>query len=533
MDSSRVEELVVASRRAAFLSDPSETLAALDRAIVSVSDPGDTGRLLLARALAQQGRADMHPAAADARASVRHLVEAEDFSTAAFATACAAGMVQRTGDTATAIDLAVDALVLLPNTELLNESLVRAANAMAMLFTQLCAFELALSSSRRAFQGAMQLPEPSTRSVVAYTLGYCATAAARSSGFRDNRAELLTDLDNAVDWLSSDGAGAIERAVLGSGMRAERLLLEHLPEERDTVRTALVVERSQFTGALILLEHGAASYPDTAPRLAAWHQLVTASVLRQLGQAERAETLLNQAVPELAATGDEHRVLRAYNERSAARAVSMDLMGALDDAREVARLARDWQQDQVGRLALQISRRAELEQARSQLRGRADELARQASEDHVTGLGSRRWLEMRMDELARSDGTGTVIVLDLDRFKQVNDNFGHQTGDEVLRRVGEAMRSVVRADDLVARFGGEEFVVLMPGSGRATGRALAERIRTALGEVDWESIASGLTVTISAGVAEGPLPGVRELLRLADTALYEAKRSGRDRVVSY
>ena len=95
------------------------------------------------------------------------------------------------------------------------------------------------------------------------------------------------------------------------------------------------------------------------------------------------------------------------------------------------------------------------------------------------------------------------------------------------------MRSVVRDNDLVARFGGEEFVILMAGSDRATGEALAERIRAALSEVDWEPTASGLTVTISAGVAEGPLAGVRELLRLADTALYEAKRSGRDRVVSY
>lgn len=534
VDSSTVEALVAASRRAAFLNDPSETLTALDVALAATDDPSHKGRLLLARALAQQGLADMHHASADARASVHHLLEAEDFSTAAFATACAAGMTQRTGDIATAIDLAVDALVLLPADDLSDESLVRAANAMAMVFNQLCAFDLALASSRRAFHGSMDLPDPTTRSVVAYTLGYCATSAARSSGFAaDRRDELTDDLDNSIGWLTSSGAGAMERAVLGSGMRAERLLVEHLPDERDTVRTTLTVERAKFTAELIRLEQGTNSYPNTAPRLAAWHQLVTASILRQLGEPQRAEQLLNVAVPELVSTGDEHRVLRAYNERSAARAVSMDLMGALDDAREAARLARDWQQHQVGRLALQISRRAELEQARSHLRRRADELARQASEDPVTGLGSRRWLEMRMDELARSDGDGTVIVLDLDRFKQVNDTFGHQAGDQVLGRVGDTMRSVVRGEDLVARFGGEEFVILMAGRDRATGAALAERIRAALSEVDWEPIASGLNVTISAGVAEGPLAGVRELLRLADTALYEAKRSGRDRVVSY
>jgi len=534
VDSSRVEELIAASRRTAFLSDPSETLRAIDQALDSTGDPGHRGRLLLARALAQQGLADMHPAAADARASVHHLLEAEDLSTAAFATACAAGMAQRTGDISTAIDLAVDALVLLPADDLSDESLVRAANAMAMVFSQLCAFELAIASSRRAFHGSMQLADPTTRSVVAYTLGYCATAAARASGFADDqRPALMDDVDNAISWLTSDGADPMERAVLGSGMRAERLLLEHLPNEHDTVRTTLAAERPEFAAQLVVLEQGAISYPNTAPRLAAWHRLVTASVLRQLGEAEHAERLLNDAVPELVAAGDEHRVLRAYNERSAARAVSMDLMGALDDAREVARLSRHWQQHQVGRLAHQISQRAELEKARSQLRRRADELAKQASEDAVTGLGSRRWLEMRMDELARSDRSGTVIALDLDRFKQVNDTFGHQTGDEVLRLVGDTLRTVVRDEDLVARFGGEEFVILMVDSNRATGAALAERIRSALRHADWETIAVGLAVTISAGVAEGPLAGVRELLRLADTALYEAKRSGRNRVICY
>jgi diguanylate cyclase (GGDEF)-like protein len=532
VDTRKVEALIAASGRAAFLNDPRTTLVSLDDALSQVRDPGQVGRLLLARSLAQQGMTDIGPAALDAQASVHHLLEAGDTSAAAFATACAAGMVQRDGDAAAAIDLAVDALVLLPNGALDDENLVRAANAMAMVFSQLSAFELALASSRRAFEAALGQPSHHTRSITAYTLGYCATAAARSSGFgNDRRAELLTDLDHSLTWLRSDEAGPMEHAVLGSGMLAERVLLEISDDTRDSVRTTVATERDELEAVQILVEQGATAYPNTAPRLAAWHRLVRASVLRQLGHATEAERLLDQAIPELVGAGDEHRAVRAYNERSAARAGSMNLLGALDDARSVARLARQWQQHHVGRLASQIAQRADLEQARAQLRRRADDLAKQASEDPVTGLATRRWLEMRLGELSRLPGQGSVVVLDLDSFKLVNDTFGHQVGDVVLGRVGAALRAAVREENPVARFGGEEFVVLLPGTDQAAAAALAERVRAALHAIDWNDVAPGLQVTISAGVSFGPLAGVRELLRVADAALFEAKRSGRDCVV--
>lgn len=527
-----MDGLIRASRRAAFLSDPSETLDALDRALALADDPGHQGRLLLARALAQQGMADMAPAASDAVASVRHLLEANDVSAAAFATACAAGMVQRTGDTTAAIDLAVDALVLLPDDDLSDENLVRAANAMAMLFSQLSAFDLALQSSRRAFAGALRRPDHNTRSVTAYTLGYCATAASRSTSYdADRRHELVADLDAAIDWLTSMGSGSMERAVLGSGMRAERVLIGLIDDEPDSVRTTVALDRGELEAMEVLLDQAATSYAHTAPRLKAWHQLVRGSVLRQLGDAAGARNLLDRAIPRLIEAGDEHRIVRAYNERSAARAASMDLLGALDDARHVARLTRHWQQHQAGRLAAQIKHRAELQQARSQLRRRADELARQASTDPITGLATRRWLEMRLEELSHADGQGSVIVLDLDSFKAVNDTFGHQVGDAVLSQVGAALRSAVRTGNPIARFGGEEFVLLLPEIDSETAVALAERIRVDVRRHDWEAIAPGLHVTVSAGVSEGPLAGVREVLRVADTALFEAKRAGRDCVM--
>lgn len=532
MDSARIEELIIASRSAAFLDDPSNAVRELDEAISKATDPGHIGHLLLARGVAQQGASDIGPAASDSQASIKYLLESGDTSAAAFAMSCAAGMVQRTGDMAAALDLAVEAMVQLPEHELNDEYLVRAANGMALLFAQFSAFDLAIASSRRAFEGSMEQPDHNTRSIAAYTLGYCAVEAIRSGQIHDGRRlEFENDLSSAIDWLVSPGAGPMERAILGSGMRAEQVLLQHLGDDPNS--TTVATERSSLLGALILLEQGSDAYPNTAPRLGAWHRLVTATVLRNLSEPERAEALLNQAVPGLVNTGDEHRIIRAFNERSTARTMTGDLLGALDDSREAARLSRYWQQYQGARLAVQISRRADLEQARSQLRRRADDLAKIASEDPVTGLATRRWLELQLDILTRSEGQGAVVVLDLDRFKMVNDTFGHQTGDVVLREVGQILRTVVRAKTPVARFGGEEFVVLLPGLDGAAGMALAERIRVAINRFDWASVAEGLHVTVSAGVAHGPLAGVRELVRLADTALYDAKRAGRNRVIGF
>jgi len=531
VDSARIEELIKESRRAALLDDPSEAVHKLDRAIEQASDPGHIGHLLLARSVAQQGASDIGPAARDSRASVEYLLEAGDTSGAAFAMACAAGMVQRTGDMAGALDLAVEAMVQLPEHELNDENLVRAANGMALLFAQFSAFDLAITSSRRAFEGAMEQPDRTTRSITAYTLGYCAVEAIRSGQIEHSRRRAFEiDLGNAVGWLVSPGAGSVERAVLGSGMQAEQTLVHQLGSGPNT-HNKVAAETPGLLGALSLLEQGGEAYPNTAPRLAAWHRLVTATVLRNLDEPERAASLLDEAVPVLVETGDEHRIIRSFNERSTVRAMNGDHLGALDDAREVARLSRYWQQYQGARLAVQISRRADLEQARSQLRRRAEDLAKQASEDPVTGLATRRWLELQLDILTRSDGQGTVVVLDLDRFKMVNDTFGHQTGDIVLREVGRLFRTEVRANTPVARFGGEEFVILLPELDGEAGMALAERIRIAIRTFDWRTVAPELQVTVSAGVAHGPLAGVRELIRLADTALYDAKRAGRDRVM--
>lgn len=157
------------------------------------------------------------------------------------------------------------------------------------------------------------------------------------------------------------------------------------------------------------------------------------------------------------------------------------------------------------------------------------ELVQTARVDSMTGLGNRRALDDALVVLAGR--RLAAVLLDLDHFKGFNDRFGHLAGDAALTRVGTLLQRTVRGDDLVFRYGGEEFLVLIPGGDVDGARQLAERIRVAVRDDD-ETGAEGLT--ISAGVAAAdrfsaadPLP----LLRLADAALYQAKRNGRDRVV--
>ena len=121
-------------------------------------------------------------------------------------------------------------------------------------------------------------------------------------------------------------------------------------------------------------------------------------------------------------------------------------------------------------------------------------------------------------------------MLDLDHFKAVNDDHGHNVGDQVLIRVAGLLLGVIRHSDVVVRTGGEEFVVLMPASDRDAATACCERALEAIRDADWCEVAPGLTVTASVGVACSDEPG--DLATLADRRLYAAKRAGRDRIAA-
>jgi two-component system cell cycle response regulator len=160
--------------------------------------------------------------------------------------------------------------------------------------------------------------------------------------------------------------------------------------------------------------------------------------------------------------------------------------------------------------------------------------------DQLTGLFNRRYMSRHLNTLL-SNSTATskpvsFLILDIDFFKKVNDTYGHDVGDEVLREFGNRVSHNVRGIDLACRYGGEEFVVVMPDTDMTFAYMVAERLRQSVADIPFKiSVPPGqITVTISIGVtaSEGPHDTAEALLRRADQALYRAKRDGRNRVVA-
>ena len=167
---------------------------------------------------------------------------------------------------------------------------------------------------------------------------------------------------------------------------------------------------------------------------------------------------------------------------------------------------------------------------------REQNLRREADTDPLTQLTNRRGFDAQADEVlaacAENEAPATVMMIDIDHFKAVNDTHGHDGGDLVLRAVAASLADDVRSDDVLGRFGGEEFAVLMPGADLTDASTRAEKLRTAVADLTVE-VASGtdVQVTVSIGIAEYD-GSLEEALHRADAALYLAKDNGRNQVVS-
>jgi diguanylate cyclase (GGDEF)-like protein/PAS domain S-box-containing protein len=181
----------------------------------------------------------------------------------------------------------------------------------------------------------------------------------------------------------------------------------------------------------------------------------------------------------------------------------------------------------------EVAQKAELERYHRELEEANDQLRRLAVTDELTGLRNRRAFEERLvmefSMARRRKRELSVLLIDVDNFKMINDQWGHSQGDEVLRRLGFILRTTVRLPDLPARYGGEEFVVLLPESGQESAMGLARRVMERVAAEDWPNG----PVTISVGMAamnESLMNGF-QLVELADEALYAAKRAGKNRVM--
>ncbi len=189
------------------------------------------------------------------------------------------------------------------------------------------------------------------------------------------------------------------------------------------------------------------------------------------------------------------------------------------------------QTDRLREADAEKSRLLELVQSQSEA------FERQAREDALTGLANRRRVDESLDayfsESRRSGRPLSLVLMDIDFFKRINDRFSHAIGDEVLREIGAILTQDQRPGDLAARLGGEEFLGILSGSDLDGARVYGERMRTAIESHDWERIAAGLRVTISIGVAtwDGE-ESYSRLFTRTDELLYRAKEAGRNRVES-
>jgi diguanylate cyclase (GGDEF)-like protein len=160
----------------------------------------------------------------------------------------------------------------------------------------------------------------------------------------------------------------------------------------------------------------------------------------------------------------------------------------------------------------------------------------QASTDALTGLPNRRYFDEFCSLLARRRRAGDalgVLMVDIDRFKVLNDRFGHAAGDDVLKAVGRAIVGAVRDDDVPARYGGEEFVVLLRNPSERVALEIGERVRGSVAALDLSQLGiPAVSVSVGVAVADRPDQPIDELVDDADQALYRAKRAGRDRVVA-
>jgi diguanylate cyclase (GGDEF)-like protein len=167
---------------------------------------------------------------------------------------------------------------------------------------------------------------------------------------------------------------------------------------------------------------------------------------------------------------------------------------------------------------------------------KSDKLADKAEHDELTWLYNRHYLKdafgHEISRVRRYGGLLALVMFDLDHFKSINDQYGHNAGDAALRTAGHIMQKAARGADIVARYGGEEFAVLMPAAGTRAARIYAERVRQRLSARDFKDQDATFSLTVSAGICKWSreLNTMRKMIEAADKALYRAKRTGRNRV---
>ncbi len=308
------------------------------------------------------------------------------------------------------------------------------------------------------------------------------------------------------------------------------LVVEDDPDQAELIRAALEADRCE-------VEHVHTAAECLAKDLATFQAIlldynlpdaVGLSILPRILEAAR--------VPVIMVTGEDASEVAV----AAVQAGASDYIVKAGDYLRTLSLVVDKNIEAV-RIKLENERLGkELEKRVEELHLHTKRLEALSITDYLTGLYNHRYaherLESELNRARRQEEPLSIVMLDLDRFKGINDTYGHLAGDQVLREVGRILKDTCRNYDVAARYGGEEFLIILPGTKLDDAVMIARRIRELIEACDFPAGGKTLRVTASFGVADYMLDGTRakdELVGHADRALYRAKSAGRNRVVAW
>ncbi len=501
--------------RAATPAECVDCVLEIDRALAAVEAPADRGRLLMCRARVRSNEWRTAEVCADARTAMDLFDLAGEQELALDAASWAAAHASRLGELSLAAELATRCIQALDS---VSDERVRME-----IFNRLGIFCISFLDYRRAIE-QFEL----------------SLAAAERLGDED---KVCRQLHNIADGLllACRHARQFQGQIDGESLsRAELVVAElHARATEDFVRRSgcdrlraeVLCERGRLREALEVLQRTQDRASVTAPanqRAAlAW---IRARCLRLSGRPNEAVAAAGEAVQITETSHDSHELMLALEELAASQEAAGDLTGGLASVRKV--YARMWtiHQGQTQQLVREVWARADLIRDRRRLESQAAEASHRAELDALTAIGNRRMLARFVQEATVRQAEIAIIIVDLDRFKEINDSLGHDLGDRVLQRVAQILEAAVRAGQVAIRYGGDEFVLGLSGLSPSKPTAIAERIRAAIAGQNWDSLRPGLAITATLGVATGPANQSQAVLSAADAALYAAKQSGRNAV---
>ena len=428
-----------------------------------------------------------------------------------------------------AMDEAVEAASLLDPALPATPLLVHTLGSLAAVLADLELMPLALDYQERAAEAAAELATATAPGTAGETDQRVARALAADAATR--LAALCAELG---EGLLDDGSPEATPHFARARELAEQALSRLAPGDpavldAQVVRGWALVGLDEHAAAAELLRGVVPAASATQDRgLLASAELALGRALRRSGQPRAADDHLAGAL----ALATENGLPRL---RRAALRELCTLHAQLDDAARALPYLQAYLADELDRVDGRRTRWVGLFGRRKSLletERAAGQLRRQAYEDPLTHLPNRRYAEARLDGLLSSGAVPALAVVDIDRFKAINDAAGHPGGDAVLRAVGQLLVDGCRDTDEVCRWAGDEFVILLPDTTAEQAERAMERIRRSIAGHDWSALGVEVPVRISVGIAQAARGDDRRtLFAAADGVLYDAKRAGRDRVV--